>query len=144
VNVFGDSSALVKLYANEPGSDVVREIARFAAAHTTRVEVPAALWKLNRMRLLTPRLTAALVGDFEADWFGDETGARRFGVVRMTSLVLEDAAHLTGVHGLRENDAIQLASARAVRSADPSVSTFAVFDGALRDAAATEGFVLLP
>ena len=144
MNVYGDSSALVKLYATEPGSDEVREIDRFAAAQTTRVEVPAALWRMNRMRMLTPRLTAALIGEFEADWFGDETGERRFGIVRMTSLVLEDAARLTGVHGLRGYDAIQLASAKAVRAADPSITTFAVFDGLLRDAAATEGFVLLP
>lgn len=144
MNVFGDSSALVKLYANESGSEAVREIERFTVAQTARVEVPAALWRLNRMRLLTPRLIAALVGDFEADWFGDDTGGRRFGVVRMTSLVLEDAAGLTGAHGLRGFDAIQLASARAVRRADPSITTFAVFDGPLRDAAATEGFVLLP
>jgi len=144
VIVFGDSSALVKLYADETGSEAVREIDRFAVAQTTRVEVPAALWRLHRMRLLTPRLTTALVGQFEADWFGDDTGPGRFGVVRMTSLVLEDAARLTAVHGLRGYDAIQLASARAVRGADRSITSFAVFDGALRDAAAVEGFVLVP
>jgi uncharacterized protein len=144
VNVFGDSSALVKLYANEPNSEIIREIDRFAVAQTTRVEVPAALWRMNRMRLLTPRLTAALVTQFEDDWFGVESAPGRFGVVRMTSLVLEDAARLTGVHGLRVYDAIQLASARAVRAVDPSITTFAVFDGALREAAATEGFVLGP
>jgi uncharacterized protein len=145
VTVFGDTSALVKRYVREPGSDEVAAIDRFAVAQVTRVELPAALWRLNRMRILPPRLTAALVADFEADWFGDETGRRPLlGVVRMTSLVLEDAARLTGVHGLRGYDSIQLASARAVRRADPSITTFAAFDHALRNSAAAEGFVLVP
>lgn len=142
--VFGDSSALVKLYADEPGGDTVRGMDRFAVAAVARVEVPAALWRLHRMRVLTPRLVGALIADFEADWFGDDAGGRRFGIVGLTSLVLEDAARLTGTHGLRGYDAIQLASARAVRAADPSITSFAAFDHNLRDAAATEGFTLVP
>lgn len=142
--VFADSSALVKLYADEDGSDAIRAIDEFVTAQITRVEVPAALWRKHRLRELTPRLTRALVTDFEDDWFGDDGGARRIEGVRMTSLVLEDAARLTGAHGLRAYDAIQLASARAVRGADPSLTAFAAFDGPLRDAAAAEGFALVP
>lgn len=142
--VYADSSALVKLYADESGSDLIRTIGEFAVSQVSRVEVPAALWRKSRMGVLPPRLTAALVGDFETDWFGDENGHQRFGIVRMTTLGLEDAARLTGVHGLRGYDAIQLASACAVRRADPTISTFAVFDTALREAADAERFLLLP
>ncbi len=141
---YADSSALVKLYADEFGSDVVRVVPTFAVAQVARVEVPAALWRKQRTGTLTARLAAALIDDFEADWFGDEDGRLRFGVIRMTSLVMEDAAQLTGAHGLRAYDAIQLSSARAVRAADSTITTFAAFDAALRTAAAAEGFALLP
>ena len=42
---FADSSALVKLYADEAGSSEVRGFERFVVAQIARVEVPAALWK---------------------------------------------------------------------------------------------------
>ncbi len=62
----------------------------------------------------------------------------------MTASVLEDAARLTGVHGLRAYDAVQLAAAVAVRAVEPSCTELAVFDGALRNAATVEGFTLVP
>lgn len=48
------------------------------------------------------------------------------------------------MHGLRANDAIQLATAAAVRAADPSISRFAAFDKDLRGAAGVEGFTVEP
>lgn len=144
MTAFADSSALVKLYVDEDGHEPVRRLGRLVVAQIARVEVPAALWRKQRVLALPRRAAALLVGRFEDDWFGDDTGARRFDPVRLTAIVLEDAARLTGVHGLRGYDAIQLASARAVRGADPSITSFAVFDRTLRDAAATEGFVPVP
>ena len=64
---YGDASALVKLYADEIDSDAVRGVPMFAVAQVSRVEVPAALGRKDRMGGLTPRLTAALIADFEAD-----------------------------------------------------------------------------
>jgi predicted nucleic acid-binding protein len=57
--------------------------------------------------------------------------------------VIDDAAHLVAVHLLRAYDAVQLATARAVRAADPSCTTFACFDQQLAQAAAAEGFAEL-
>lgn len=48
------------------------------------------------------------------------------------------------MHPLRAHDAVQLASALAVRAADSEVVGFACFDAGLRGAAAAEGLVLAP
>jgi uncharacterized protein len=144
VIAFADSSALVKLYADEAGSSEVRGFERFVVAQIARVEVPAALWKKQRIGDITIGDAGLLVADFEADWFGTDDEAPRFDPVRMTSLVVEDAARLTGTHGLRTYDAIQLATARAVHGADPSITLLAAFDRTLRDAAVAEGFDVVP
>jgi predicted nucleic acid-binding protein len=47
-------------------------------------------------------------------------------------------------HALRAYDAVQLASALAVRELDPRCSHFACFDTELRRAASRAGLVLLP
>lgn len=144
MSCFADSSALVKLYADEPGHRAVRDLGGMIVAQIARVEVPAALWRKHRMGELSPAAAAVLVAEFEADWFGTEDRHRRFEPARMTAAVLEDAVRLTGLHGLRAYDAVQLATARAVRGADPDVTLFVAFDKALRDAAATEGFTAAP
>lgn len=141
---FADSSALVKLYADEPGHEIVRALDRITVAQITRVEVPAAVWRKHRTGELDAGSAAVLVAQFEADWFGTDDQPRRFEPVRMTALVLEDAARLAGVHGLRAYDAVQLATARAVRVADPDTTLLAAFDRSLRNAAAVEGFTLTP
>ena len=92
---------------------------------------------------ITAAQANTLIAEFEADWFGTDDEPRRFSPVRGSSLVLDDAARLTGLHGLRAYDAVQLASARAVRRADPAVGTVATFDHTLRDAAAVEGFTII-
>lgn len=140
--VFADSSALVKLYADEPGHGSVRALEQVVVAQIARVEVPAALWRKNRMGELSAGAAAVLVAAFEADWFGTEEGPRRFEVVRMSARVVEDAARLAGVHGLRAYDAVQLATARAVRAVDESTERFVAFDRGLSSAAAAEGFTI--
>ncbi|MDQ2708813.1 MAG: type II toxin-antitoxin system VapC family toxin [Actinomycetota bacterium] len=137
---FADSSALVKLYADEAGHEAVRALDRIVVAQIARVEVPAALWRKQRIGELSAEGAAVLVTAFEADWFGTDQDPRRFEIARMNQLVIEDAARLTGVHGLRAYDAVQLATARAVRTADPDATRFVAFDRTLRGAAAADGF----
>jgi predicted nucleic acid-binding protein len=64
--------------------------------------------------------------------------------VPVSEVILDVAARLTGVHGLRAYDAVQLATAQLVASADPDCRTFAAFGKTLRAAAVGEGFTLLP
>lgn len=144
MSVFADSSALVKLYADEARHEEVRSLAPLVISQVARVEVPAAVWRKHRRNELSAQDGAVLVAAFEADYSGTEEDPPRFAVVAATAAVLDDAARLTGVHGLRAYDAIQLAAARAARNADDGCADFAAFDGALRDAAAAEGFALQP
>lgn len=142
--VFADSSALVKLYADEQDYQVVRGLGSLVVSALARVEVPAAIWRKHQMGELDPVDAAVLVAAFEADYHGSAREAPRFGVVAATTTVLDAAATLAGVHGLRASDAVQLASAKAAAAAIPGCRTVAVFDSTLRAAAAKEGFTPLP
>lgn len=137
--VFADSSALVKLYADEQESDDVRKLSPLVVSQLARVEVPAALWRKHRMGELTATDVAVLVADFESDYFGDIDEPSRFLVVAVTAAVFDAAAHLVAVHGLRAYDAMQLASALTVADAVPGGVDFLAYDGALAAAAAAEG-----
>ena len=144
MSTFADSSALVKLYADEAGYQRVRSMTSTAVAQLARVEVPAALWRKQRMGELSANDARLLTADFEADFFGTDSEQPRFAAVAATERVLDEAARLCASHGLRAYDAVQLSSALAVRRVDGSCRTFAAFDRSLRTAAATEGFQLLP
>lgn len=115
-----------------------------AISAITRVEAPAAIWRKQRLGELETSDAALLVREFSADLFGAGDEPPRFAVVALASRVLESAASLLAGHCLRAYDAVQLASALAARDADPLCTGFACFDRELSDAAATNGFELLP
>jgi predicted nucleic acid-binding protein len=144
VVAFADSSALVKLYADEEGCELIRPIGALAVSQIARVEVPAALWRKQRMGELSAGQVGLLAADFEADYFGTEDEQPRFAAVMTTGVIFDEAARLCATHGLRAYDAVQLASGLAARDADSSCTTFAAVDHPLRTAAAMEGFALLP
>lgn len=144
MTVFADSSALVKLYADEPNAEHIRAIETFVASALIRVEVPSALWRKCRMGEFTTADARRLIDEFEVDFFGSVDTAPRFVSIAPTPPILDSAAHLCAVHGLRAYDSVQLSSALAVRDADAGCHEFAAFDTQLRDAAAAEGFQLVP
>jgi predicted nucleic acid-binding protein len=137
VTVFADSSAIVKLYANETGYQAVRAVPAFIVSAVARVEVPAALWRKVRMGELDVTAATLLCTAFENDWYG---AASLFIPVGAVAPVLDEAAVLAATHGLRAYDAIQLASASAARRADPQITVFACFDAGLLVAGQKEGF----
>jgi predicted nucleic acid-binding protein len=141
---FADSSALVKIYATEPGSRHVTRLANLVVSELARVEVPAALWRKHRAGELAAPDATLLTSEFEADFFGTHDEEPRYTVVATVADVLEGAAALLPTHGLRAYDAIQLASAVAAREVDVSCGTFVAFDKTLCEAAAREGFTVLP
>jgi uncharacterized protein len=144
VTTFADSSALVKLYVDEPGCEDVRWLHPLLASELARVEVPAAIWRKHRMGVITPAQAAVLVAAFEVDYHGAPDQARRIVAVATTGAVLDAAAKLCAIHGLRAYDAVQLATACAAATALPECRVFAAYDESLRAAAAVEGFTLLP
>ena len=144
MSTFADSSALVKLYAAEADSEQVEPLTALVVAQIARVEVPAAIWRKQRMGELTAADAGILVAAFEADYYGTPDDPPRFAVLRTTAGMLDSAARYTATHGLRAYDAVQLAGACAARAVDAGCDTFAAFDIALRTAAAAEGFRLIP
>lgn len=134
----------MKLYADERGHRSIRALQPLVISAVTRVEVPSALWRKARTRELDESAAADLVSAFELDFHGDDDSQRRFAVVSLTEPVLTAAAREAARHALRAYDAVQLASALAVREADPRCNHFACFDAELRRAASRESFTLTP
>lgn len=133
----------MKLYADEEAHEAVRALDALAVGAIAQVEVPAAFWRKHRLGELSAQDARILTDAFTADLHGS-TGPPRFAVVALIFPVLEQAAALVAVHPLRAYDAVQLACGLAARDADPECVSFACFDNALRDAAATRGFSLVP
>jgi uncharacterized protein len=134
----------VKLYADEPGHRAIRALELLVIAGIARVEVPSALWRKARTRELDDGAAGVLVSAFELDFHGDPESGPRFTIVSLTGPVLISAAREAARHALRAYDAVQLASALAVREVDPRCSQFACFDADLRRAASRESFTLVP
>ena len=137
MTVFADTSAVVKLYVDERGADAVRSIGSMYVSALTRVEVSSALWRKHRLG----ELSSASVSQFVVA-FDDEVHAADGRLIRLDldQDQLDHAARLVAHHDLRASDAIQLATALAVRRADTSCDRFACFDRKLMAAAQAEGF----
>lgn len=134
----------MKLYADEPGHRAIRALDALVVSALARVEVPSALWRKARTGELENAPASTLVGAFELDFHGDLDSSSRFTIVSLTEPVLVVAAQEAARHDLRAYDAVQLASALAVRLLDPRCSHFACFDAELRRAASRAGFLLIP
>jgi predicted nucleic acid-binding protein len=108
------------------------------------VEVAAALWRKHRTGELDLDTALLLNRDFTADYAGTPERPPRFEPVEVTDTTIERAVEMTGTHGLRAYDAVQLACALSIREVDKRCTTLATFDRNLARAAAAEGFVVLP
>jgi predicted nucleic acid-binding protein len=108
---YADSSALVKRYVNELGSDWVREICLpegdnvIALAHIGLVEIAAALGIKHRQGLLDASVRDGLLRDLQRD------GYDQYWLVDVDQELVLRAIDLTCRHKLRGYDAIHLASA---------------------------------
>lgn len=139
MTVFADSSAVAKLYIEEPGHEVVRSIPdRIVVSALVRVEVPSVFWRRTREGTIDAIEASALHAVLDADC------VTRFAIVATSASILRRASELVARHPLRSLDAIQLSSAMAARDAQPEPISFATFDTALARAAAAERFALLP
>jgi predicted nucleic acid-binding protein len=138
-----DASALVKRYADEPGSAWILEITNKQAQHTillseiTLAEVAAALAAKQRAPGgITPQQRERALSRFLQDC--DE----HFLLLPVDRLVIDRAVVLTQNHRLRGYDAVQLATVlvtnETLRSQNLSPTIFVASDDDLLTAAATE------
>lgn len=137
-----DTSALVKLFADEPGSALVREAvehAEFRGCHIVGyAEACAALARRGREMALPQRRIQRIVGELTRTW-------AELDVIDADWPLVERAGQLAVELRLRGYDSVHLAAAEAVwaRVGRAAEFRFAVFDGALAAAARTVGMDVL-
>ncbi len=108
-NYFLDSSALVKRYRREDGTERVGELLdtaeRVIVARLTELEVSAAIVRRSRATNLSEQLLTLILAAIDHDL------AQTFEIVELELPVFQRAVQLTRKHKLRAADAIQLACA---------------------------------
>lgn len=136
--IYFDSSALVKLLAEEAGSDLAAELwdgcDAVVASRLAYPEVRAALAASARNR----DITGAELDAAEHDWDGYWAAIRP---VELTAAVERHAGQLARAHALRGAGAVHLASALAI--GDPELIV-AVWDRRLHAGAGAAGCRVVP
>ena len=131
-----DTSCLVKLYINEPGTEEVKKAAgradEIVSSLVAEAEFRSALARRRRDGLLTPSELTALKQKFRADW------SEMFHV-QLSDGISAFAGDLAESHGLRGFDAIHLASALSVVDDQDGEAWFFSADAKLNAAAKREG-----
>ena len=129
-----DTSSLVKLYVEEPGSDEVRqdliEADSAATSAVSYAEACAAFARHRRNGKVSAATLRLVKRDFDADWL-------RLAIVEPTSALCHAAGELAERYALRGCDSIQLAAFLALARAQHRFETrFSSFDRDLNRAAA--------
>jgi uncharacterized protein len=134
-----ETSALVKLYVREPGTDRLLELAsnlvenRFAVLTLSQVEFRSAIRRRGRAGDIDPNLAGLILDRFHQHL---ET---RFLRQVLTDAVLDGASEMIDRYALRAYDAIQLAACLVLKTAvgvEPPV--FVCSDQELLEAARSE------
>ena len=135
-----DTSALVKLYAEEEGSDLVRHGIRdselIATSLMAYAETRSAFARKSRSQEISHAVLTKCKRDFERDWL-------RVHRLPVDEPLVRKAGELAEEHGLRALDALHLATADSLQAALRDAVTFACFDEALNRAAEARGLALL-
>lgn len=142
--LYVDTSALVKCYIAEDGSDdviaLMADAAAVATSLVTRTEVAAALSKAVRDDRVDEDEAQRAHRKFLREW-------PDFGRVPVTDALVERADALAWEHGLRAYDSVQLAAALACEDMVGALGVdvvLATFDRQLRKAAARAGLSTWP
>lgn len=136
---YWDASMLVCLCVEESDTRAARRLAAggIATWSVSAVEIASALERRSREAALDAHgraMARAALAELMASW------------TEITSLtaVRERALRLVATHALRAADAMQLAAALVAVSDRPAGHEFVCADARLREAAAREGFEVLP
>jgi len=141
VNLYLDTSALIKRYVNEAGTTDVREWLRSAddkaTVLITRAEMSAALNRLLCMKFLSQDDHASALYEFRADW-------RDYHRLPITEPLVARADALAFEHNLRGYDAVHLAAALNWQELLDLPVTVVTYDKELAEAARALGMAVLP
>lgn len=132
MTLYLDTSALVKLYVAEAGSDDVRRLVENASVVATSVvayaEARAAFSRRKREGVLTAHGLRRIKNAFDVDW-------PRYLAIGATEEICREAGDLAERHGLRGFDSIHLASfIEVARRAGPTTTRFCGYDDRLNEA----------
>ncbi len=143
---FLDTSALVKRYLDEKGSDVIDGLFEnlldndaLVISQLAVVELKAVFRRLLKGKVLREQQVKILLSEFVDD------RAAMSASVSVDPALMEESAALLDRHALNAGDAIQLASALKLRSTFPGSELVVVVtsDADLSEACAGEGFRVL-
>jgi predicted nucleic acid-binding protein len=141
MNLYLDTSALVKLYVDEKGSTTVQGALQRAAVAATSalayVETRSALARRRREGGLAMTEYRRAIRSFDADW-------AHYQRVRVTDQLIHEAAETAESFQLRAYDAVHLASAMTIAARLETSVVFACWDAGLEEAARRAGLQLLP
>jgi hypothetical protein len=141
VNIYADSSAVVKVYIDEAGSERMRDIVFSEENHIfiskiTGAEVAAAFSRRKRMNDIAEDDYNQIFSDFLSDF--EELFVRS----EVTDSIVSRAIELTKTRTLRGYDAVQLATALTLSTEIEDKMIFISADGDLNDAAKAEGLTV--
>ncbi len=135
-----DTSALVKLYVAETGTDAVATaVERATALVTVRItyaEARAAFAQHARAKGLGAGMLRRVVRHLDEEW-------GQYSIVEVTDALVRRAGVLAERHRLRGYEAVQLSAAVDLRAAGAADVAFASFDARLNQAARRERIPLL-
>ena len=135
-----DTSALVKLYVDEPDRKAVTTAVSkeriVATQELAYIEAHAAFSRAEREGRLSPVELERLRSDFDRDW-------PSYLVIRVSQALLEQAVKLVDSFALRAYDAMHLSAAQTLASESAEPLLFACFDRRLNRAAGVLGMKLV-
>jgi len=134
--VYLDTSAWVKLFVEESGSNKVRQIVGDCTAVCTHlityVEIHAALARARRMHRLTDASWQTAINHFDLEW-------QHTMVISVDEPLVRRAASLALAYKLRGYDSVHLAAAEMLKNQLSERLTFISFDNELNNASSALG-----
>lgn len=141
MNLYFDTSALIKRYINEPGTENIRAWIRAANAMATglltRAETTAGLTRLQNRGIITQEDYRQALDQFRLDWSS-------YHRIAINEELIARADFLACQHGLRGYDAVHLAAALIWQEALMLPVTLATYDQELASAARKSGLKIMP
>jgi predicted nucleic acid-binding protein len=141
MSLYADTSALIKRYVRENGSEQVialfDEFPIIGTSVLTQVEMASAMAKALRLGCVEETEIAAAWQDFISHWLS-------YTRLPNSTVILERAAALTWRHGMRAYEAVHLASAMIWKDMTRDEVTFACYDQNLLAVARMEGLRIWP
>lgn len=136
-----DTSALVKLYVDEEGSDMVRRYVEQASVVSTAkiafVEARSAFARAKREGIVNSKSYRQILDRLHYDW-------KRYMIVEVTDRLIEVAGEMVEEFSLRAFDALHLASALFLQQQTGHPVLAACWDVRLWDALRESGLDTVP